>query len=125
MWSALVELSLDEDDIGAALDAFASCREHGETGGGMTEDLLLRLVEAAEQDFPDRVADLYRQLAEGRIERRQRSDYKVAAKYLASAKDLLETQGRTEEWRDLISYVREGYPTLRALQEELDNLDLE
>lgn len=59
------------------------------------------------------------------IEGRQRSSYKVAATYLARARETLERHGRREEWLTLITDLRTSHKTLRALREELDALGLE
>src|SRR5665811_316580 len=62
VWSALVELSLDEGDVDAALDAVDNSQKRGKSAETIPEDLLLRLTETAEREHPERAVDLYRQL---------------------------------------------------------------
>ncbi len=82
------------------------------------------MAAAAEQDFPDQAIRLYQRLADHQIEARQRAHYHAAAKYLARVKQVLDAAGRTEEWTILIAELRQRHKTLRALQDELNQLRL-
>lgn len=128
-WAALIDVYLEDGEVEAALDAFARLSETRKPGRSYgapypLDDRELRLANAAEQDFPDQAVSIYRQQAERRIELRQRSHYKIAAKHLARAKETLERHDREDEWKTLIDEVRTSNKTLRALREELDNLGL-
>ena len=78
----------------------------------------------AQAELPDRAIAICRQKAEVEIERRSRSNYQVAAKHLARVKETLERHGRRDDWKTIITELRERNMRLRALREELDNLDL-
>lgn len=131
-WSDLVEIYLEDGSVAAALDAFDNVtRQREQRMQGMWVpmawgygDQELRLAQAAETDFPDWAVSVYRRKAEEQIGRRQRSSYQVAAGHLARVKETLERHGRADEWKGLITEVRTTHKTLRALREELDNLDL-
>jgi hypothetical protein len=128
-WSVLVDVFLEEGDVRAALDAYARQSAQGRQGLWYApswgfDDQPLRLAQAAERDFPDEAVSVYRQLADQMIAYRDRSQYRVAAGYLARAKEALERHGRADDWRALITEVRATHKTLRALRDELDALDL-
>ncbi len=66
-----------------------------------------------------RAVDLYRRLAESCIERRNRQLYRVAAGYLARAREVLSRSERDDEWVSLIAQVRDANRRRPALLEEL------
>lgn len=128
-WYALIDIFLEDGDIGEALGATDKAqkgmRATWSYGWGISPDTYIaRVAAAAEQEFPDESMRLYRQLADRRIDERNRSSYRYAAGYLANVWRVLESHGRTEEWPPLIGDVRERNRSLRALREELDALGL-
>lgn len=74
---------------------------------------------AVEEADPTLAVDLYRRLAEGCIEGRNRQLYRIAAGYLAKAREVLSRSERDEEWVSLIAQVREANRRRPALLEEL------
>ena len=84
----------------------------------------VRVAQAAEAEHPEEAILLYTLLAEQAIEGKNRSHYQVAAGHLARVKHLQERDGNIETWRSFITNLRERHKRLRALKEELDNLDL-
>jgi len=74
---------------------------------------------AVEEADPTLAVNLYRRLAEGCIEGRNRQLYRIAAGYLAKAREVLSRSERVEEWVSLVAQVREANRRRPALLEEL------
>ncbi len=67
---------------------------------------------------------IWRELAERKIERKNRVSYQEAAELLANVKATYDRHDRTEEWQAFITELRERRKALRALKEELGARDL-
>jgi uncharacterized Zn finger protein len=114
----LFDIALEENEVSVALDWWEklSLWEKGPRHEA--------LATAAESAHPDEAFLLWSELAESLIARRSRDYYRLAAKALKSARRVLEKHGRGAEWPPFIAALREKYPTLRALQEELTQAKL-
>lgn len=130
-WGVLVNIFLEEGEVGEALTALGELEQRpadpaiGYYGYWNLGDYRLRVAQAAERDFPDRAIAIYSQLAQAQIDQRDRKHYAQAAEYLVRARALYERQGRYEAWRDHISDLRDRHRTLRALRDELNARELE
>jgi uncharacterized Zn finger protein len=131
-WYGLIDIHLEEAEIGEALTALAKAEKPSRKyqpslsypWGVSNEGHAARVAIAAEAAFPDEAVRIYRQLAEQRIARRERVNYQAAASYLVRVMRLLEASGRGEQWPPLIAEIRAQNRSLRALREELDSLGL-
>jgi SWIM zinc finger len=141
MWGTLIDVYLHEGQVAdaiAALKELERSRERTATAGGLggygslygaegwwgVGGYRQAVAKAAARDFPDEAVRLYRLLADAAIAGRQRQSYATAATYLAALRRILEANGRADEWRALITGLREEHRRLRALKEELDALGL-
>ncbi len=128
----LIDIYLAEEQIGDAFKALESARKRdckrrgtdGQTWSTVPEHVELRVAAAAEKNHPDQAVRLYQQIAERRISFKERANYQAAATYLVRVMNLLEKNGRTQDWQTYITQLREQNKSLRALREELDILGL-
>ena len=131
LWGVLVNIFLDEGEVGEALTALGELEQRpanpaiGYYGHWQLGDHRLRVAQAAEQDYPERAIGLYRQIAQHHIDQRNRNHYQQAAEYLSRARGLYDHLGRYEEWREFIRDLRDRHRTLRALRDELNARKLE
>ncbi|HEX8834011.1 MAG TPA: hypothetical protein VF719_07405, partial [Abditibacteriaceae bacterium] len=112
------DIALDENDAEHAL------RLWGKLGRFEKEARHENLAAAAENSHPDEAFLLWEELAHSLIARRSRDAYRLAVKALARARRVLAQNGREGEWPAVSTALRERYPTLRALKEELDRSGL-
>ncbi len=130
-WGVLVNIFLDEGEVGEALTALSELEQRpanpavGYYGYWLLGDHRLRVARAAEQDYPERSIVLYQQIAQYHIDQRNRNNYQQAAEYLDRARSLYDHLGRYEEWRAFIGDLRDRHRTLRALRDELNARKLE
>jgi hypothetical protein len=83
-----------------------------------------QIANAATEMSGDDAVALWSQLTESLIAHKYRSAYRLAAKALQGVKKALEDAERADEWPAHIAAVRERYPLLKALREELDKAKL-
>ncbi len=117
MWRDLIEIYIEEKQARQALDTLTLFEETTTRWTG--SDLHARVAGVAETDFPDESRVIYQLLAENLIEQRGRDNYRLAASYLARAKDLAGRANRLVEWNRYIAVLRENNNRLPALKEEL------
>lgn len=110
-YSLLVDIYLDEGRIDDALTALpkASSTYY------FTVDQKVRVARAAEKTRPRAALDLYRSLAEGAIQQRQRSFYQQACEYLKRMQSLYQALHEEAAWEQYIADLRQKHRTLRAL----------
>lgn len=84
----------------------------------------LRVAEAVEKSQPREAINLYQGLIEKAIAERNRSSYQTAAGYLKKVKALYKAIKAQNDWQLYIQKIRTSYPTLRALQDELNRAGL-
>ena len=112
--SLLLNIALDEGDIAWALEiAF-----HPEAL--LTPEVLIRVAQAAETDYPRAALEIYRCRAERAIAARGRANYQAAAEHLLRVRALHSRLGEQAAWNTYIAHLREDHRRLRALREELD-----
>jgi hypothetical protein len=117
----LIEIALEEGDVGHALTLLA--RFKTEAGWGY-RDYRWEVARAAEKEYPGEAIRLYQELAEREIGHRSRGAYQHAVDYLKQAKKLAGKLNGGGEWQSYLENLRARYPTLRALQEELNKARL-
>lgn len=114
----LIEIALDEGDIERALELL------DKMSAWSRATYVLNVAKAAEKKKPQEAIALYQQMVEQSIAQRNRSSYQVAAQHLKQVKVLYESLNAQLDWSDYINRVRLQYPTLRALQDELNKAKL-
>jgi uncharacterized Zn finger protein len=112
--SLLLNIALDEGDIAWALEIAS----HPEAL--LTPEVLIRVAQAAETDYPRAALEIYRCRAERAIAARGRANYQVAAEHLLRVRALHSRLGEQAAWNTYIADLREDHRRLRALREELD-----
>lgn len=122
--AALRELDRPREHARPAVAGFGGFGSYGYDGVLGVGSHRLRVAKAAKHDYPDEAIRLYRSLADAAIAGRDRQAYRAAAGYLAAIRRLLEESGRSAEWRQTITALRDEHRRLRALKEELDALGL-
>jgi tetratricopeptide (TPR) repeat protein len=128
----LIDVHLAEEEIGEAIKALDKARKSDSKRKNswntswnlIPEHVELRIASAAEKTFPDEAIRLYQEVAERRISFRERANYQAAATYLVRVMNLLERNGRAEDWQAYITNLRAQNKSLKALREELDCLGL-
>lgn len=118
---SLIEIALHENDVKRAL-ALLSRRKAAP--GWYAQDYRSQVARAAEKEYPKEAIRIYQELAESAISRRSRGAYQEAIGYLKRAKGVAEKSGGQATWQNDLQTLRARYPTLRALQEELNKARL-
>jgi len=128
----LIDVYLAGEEIGEAVKVLEAAEKRDRKQQGsldpawrpVPEHVELRVAAAAEKHLPDEAIRLYQQIAERRISYRERVNYQAAATYLVRVMNLLEKNGRAQDWQTYITQLRDQNKGLRALREELDILGL-
>lgn len=114
----LADIYLDEGDIDRALEAV-----HGtslfEWGYG-DAPRPLRVARAAEATRPRAALEIFQRYVDAYIDQRNRASYQEAAALLVRMRDIRLGLGEANAWDAYIADLRERYPRLRALREELN-----
>lgn len=91
----------------------------------MYSSLKVEVARAAEEQYPERAADLYLDLASDLIDERGRKNYAQAAQHLQRVKHIYhDLLNDPSAWKELIDLIRTDYSNLPALQDELDKAGL-
>ena len=114
----LIEIALHEGHVSRAMELLP------QLDGWHWRDYRREVAEAAEKDYPQRAAALYREMVEDAIAKRQRHAYRQAAEDLKRLKELYGALGAASEWEEYILNLRRRYARLPALQDELDKARL-
>jgi uncharacterized Zn finger protein len=112
-WDLLVEIAIDEKDADQALKLAKNLPTYQQT------PLKLKIAKISD---PKAAIAIYEELVHGAIARKNRSAYQEATQYLQSIQKLRKLAKTSKEWKQYIQRVRDQYPTLKALQSELDRL---
>lgn len=112
-WNLLVEIAIDERDADRALKLLKHLPAYEQT------PLKVKIARISE---PEVAIAIYEELVQMMIQRKQRSAYQEAAQYLQSIQKLRKLSKTSKVWKQYIQRIREQYPTLRALHQELDRL---
>jgi uncharacterized Zn finger protein len=84
----------------------------------------LAVALAAEKKKPEVAIKLYQTVVTTLILNKNRSAYKQATKHLQRIRSLYESMGMQSSWLVYIKQLKNTYPTLKALQEELQKAKL-
>ncbi len=87
-------------------------------------ELDLDVARRSQAARPRKAIPVYIKHARWNIAQRDRQHYQVAADFLAIVRDLYRQLGDDASWKKLISDIRAEFPTLRALQDELQKAGL-
>lgn len=119
-FGTLIEIALDEKDVPRALALLKRVKSSDWFGRNYKSEV----AQAAEKEHPQAAIDLYKQLAERSIENRSRGAYQQAVDYLKKAKKLTLRINDAAGWKSYVEELRARFPTLRALQEEINKASL-
>jgi uncharacterized Zn finger protein len=89
-----------------------------------TRNRVFSVVRTIEETQPETALAIYRAYVEYHIGQRNRQGYQEASWCLAIIRTLYNKLGRSDEWTNYITSLRERYHTLRALKEELTKAKL-
>jgi hypothetical protein len=112
-WDVLVEIAIDEKDADRALKLAKNLPTYQQT------PLKLKIAKISESKA---AIAIYEELVHIAIERKNRSAYQEATRYLQSIQKLQKLTKASKEWKQYIQRIRDHYPTLKALQSELDRI---
>jgi uncharacterized Zn finger protein len=79
----------------------------------------MRIAKAAEKSHPQEAIYLYLEQAERLIALRGRKKYHHAVEYLIKAHQLFQQNGASDTWQKCITFIRQQYHHLPALQDEI------
>jgi uncharacterized Zn finger protein len=82
-----------------------------------------QIAEAIVQRYPERALDIWKKLAKASIAQTQTRAYEQASVYLRKLQNLLEQQGRAQEWQSYLTDLRQVNARKRRLLEVLDDLE--
>ncbi|HEY9614140.1 MAG TPA: hypothetical protein V6C93_32675, partial [Allocoleopsis sp.] len=116
--AVLIEIALHEKNLERALELLPKLSAWSRA------NYILNVAKAAEKTKPKTAIALYQQIVEQYIDQRGRSAYQVAAQHLKQIKALYESLNTQSDWVVYIQQIRSKYPTLRALQDELNKAKL-
>lgn len=122
-YDLLTRLYLSDGNVDRALQTV----HQTETSGwyGIYPSLKVEVARAAEDEYPERAADLYLDRAGSLIDERGRKNYAQAAEHLQRIKRIYhDVLNDASQWADLIEMIRTDYSNLPALQDELDKAGL-
>jgi uncharacterized Zn finger protein len=114
----LLQIALEEKEIDNLLPLFQKQPNHARFS------YTLKVAEAIQQKYPQEAIELYLPLVQRAIDQRSRSTYQEAARYLKQIKALYQSMKALPQWQTYIQKIRTQYPTLRALQDELNKAGL-
>lgn len=93
-------------------------------GGSSKPSMRLTVAAAVARTHPDDALELYLEAASDRIERRGRSHYADAARYLIEARTLFQANPHLGSWASFMNELRGEFKGLPALRDELDKAGL-
>jgi uncharacterized Zn finger protein len=131
-WGALVDIYLDEGEVGQALAALeemeraskSSYQGYGYRAEGAPSNYQAQVAKAAEERYPREAIRLYKSVIQKLIDGRGRENYQQATDFLMRVRLLYQKQGQEPEWHAYIAHLRNSNKSLRALKEELDKRGL-
>lgn len=88
------------------------------------QSLSIELADLSADSHPQQAIAAYTKYAEQLIQHKSRGSYQQAAQYLLKVRKLHAKQKQEAEWTAYITALRERYPTLRALKDELNKAGL-
>jgi uncharacterized Zn finger protein len=112
-WELLVEIALYEQDADRALKLLKNLSTYQQAS------VKPKIAQISE---PKVAIAIYEELVQAMIERKNRSAYQEAIQYLQAIRKLQKLPKTSKAWKQYIQGIREQYPKLKALHEELDRL---
>lgn len=117
----VTQIYLQEGEIDSALQMVQ--KESGAPFWGVNS-LRLEVAQAAEKQRPRSALEIYLPLVQQSINGRNRESYRSAAGYLSRIRKLYQQLDEENNWRQLITKIRQGHKNLPALQDELNKAKL-
>ena len=118
MWHMLIEIALDEGDVGQALSLLPELK------GWYSRNYHIRVAQAAETSHPEAALNIYDLHVHDLIAARGRGNYQDAARYLTRMREIYASQGQRQDWPAYIGHVRQENHNLPALRDELNKAGL-
>jgi len=113
-----------EEDIDLALAAVEKMRANNQMRSAYDDSIEMRIARAAEQSHPQEAIYLYLEQAERLIALRGRKKYRHAVDYLKKVHQLFQQNEALDTWQKCITFFRQEYHHLPALQDEINKADL-
>ncbi len=119
----LISIYLEEGEIDQALKCLQTPSKPP-IYGYFAPMIHLTVAKAAEATRPRAALEIYLKEIKRLIAERSRSSYSSAAGYLSQVRALYQRLGEENNWRTLITNLRQEHKSLRALQDELNKAKL-
>jgi uncharacterized Zn finger protein len=113
LWQLLIEIAIAEPDLDRAIKLVKNLPSYQQT------QLKLKIAQLA---TPAIAIPIYEELVHGAIERKHRSAYQEAVRYLQAIQKCRKVSKTSQDWQKYIQHIRDQYPTLKALKNELDQI---
>jgi hypothetical protein len=123
----LVEIYLDEKELGRAIEIFNSFSAFSPEGLAQStnrELLAFRLAIAARHKYPHFTIKVYEEAVERLIDERNREGYQRACHYLKEIRDIYQEIGQSKAWDSYLKSILQTYNRFRALKEEMQRARL-
>jgi uncharacterized Zn finger protein len=114
----VIRIALDENDIDMIINML-KVEGVPSYSYAFTRNRVFKVVQSLEETHPSTALAVYRAYVEYHIGQRNRQGYQEACWCLAIMRTLYNKLGKSDEWTNYITALRERYHTLRALKEEL------
>jgi uncharacterized Zn finger protein len=124
-YDVLIQIYMYEEDWTKAWETLPQLAQVPTNYRWGLPQLELDLAKKSQDEFPERAIKVYTKFAHQMINNRERSSYAEAANFLAMVRDLYYQLPDEEAWLHVIFGIREQYPKLSALQDELNKAGLE
>jgi len=121
-FETLIDLAIAEERPGEVLRWYDQAGVKRLRGWGATERED-RIAQAIAKTYPERALTIWKALAEIQIRQTNPRAYEGAARFLRQVQQLLESLGRTQEWKTYGLELRGTHGRKRRFIEILDRLD--
>jgi len=125
-YAVLIDLAIQEkrpDDVLKWYDQQRTGRSAGAWLGGQFASQSLRIAKAVEASHPDRAVEIYYRLADARAATKNVGAYPDAGLYLKNARRVLQREGRSEEWDQLLARFRDEHGRKWRLMQIVDETE--
>jgi uncharacterized Zn finger protein len=124
-FDVLTKVNLREEEWSAAwetLDKYQAAQ--GSKNMWHYINLDLEVAQRSQKATPGKAIPVFIKYARWHISQRDRKHYQIAADFLSTVRDLYLQVGNVPAWQQLIAEIRSEFPSLRALQDELQKAGL-
>lgn len=117
-YALLIDIALHEQDGDRALSLLKRSTDWSRIS------YRSKVAQAVEKTQPQEAIAIYKPLVDQAISARSRETYKTAAQYIKRMQSLYEAARSPADWQTYVKQIRSQYPTLRALQDEMNKAGL-